>query len=192
MSLVAPETLQLLRDRDPVTLASVVNDHSGPLYRAAVSMGLPAEAAEDLVQDTLLTFLSTIDRFEGRAQIRTWLFGILYRKLFEVRRDLARDGKHDPIDDVFESKFDANGSWIKPPADIQRLLESAEAGTHIQACVDSLPPMQRSAFRLREIEEMSSKDICQVLDLSPSNFGVLMHRARTRLRECLESRGIHR
>lgn len=191
MTTVAPETLQRMRDRDPATLASIVNDHSLPLYRAALAMGVQGDVAEDLVQDTLLTFLSTLDRFEGRAQIRTWLFGILYHKLFEVRRDLARVEQHDPIDDVFESKFDANGSWIKPPADIQRLLESEEAGIHIQACVESLPPIQRSAFRLREIEGLASKEICELLGLSPSNFGVLMHRARTRLRECLESRGIH-
>lgn len=185
-----PEALQLLRARDPDALSEVVTEYTPSLYRAILSMGVTGAAAEDLLQDVFVTFLTTLDHFEGRSKIRTWLFGILYRKLFEARRELARVDKHDPIDGIVESWFNTDGSWAHPPADIERVLASQEAGLHIRACVDALPPLQRAAFELREIDELTSSEICEALGISTSNFGVLMHRARMKLRVCLEDRGV--
>lgn len=185
------EVLQLLKARDPGALSDVVNENSAPLYRAILSMGISGDAAEDLLQDVFVTFLSTLDRFEGRSKIRTWLFGILYRKVFEARRESDRADQYDPIDEIVESWFSPDGAWLKPPADIERVIGSQEAGVHIQACVDSLPPLQKAAFELREREELSSAEVCEALGISSSNFGVLMHRARMKLRVCLGTRGIH-
>ena len=70
-------------------------------------MGCAAEEAEDLVQDVFVTFLDTIDRFEGRALLSTWLIGILHHKVQERRRARAREELADPIDEIFESQFDA-------------------------------------------------------------------------------------
>src|SRR3990172_8709853 len=109
--------LALLQARDPGTLATVVQDHARPLYRAARGMGFRDEEAEDLVQDVLTTFLETLDRFEGRSQVRTWLFGILHRKMLERWRGRQRDALSDSFDETFESRFDEHGGWIRPPAD---------------------------------------------------------------------------
>jgi RNA polymerase sigma-70 factor (ECF subfamily) len=70
------EQVARLRARDPATLARAVEEHARPLYRAARGMGFDEAEAEDLVQDVFTTFLETLDRFEGRSQVRTWLFGI--------------------------------------------------------------------------------------------------------------------
>jgi RNA polymerase sigma-70 factor (ECF subfamily) len=181
-----------LRAREPALLGQVVQDHARTLFRAARAMGLTETAAEDLVQEVFVTFLETLDRFEGRSQVRTWLFGILYRKLLEMRREQALDQRHDPIEDVFESRFDSQGRWVRPPVDLQRMLESREAGDLIQSCLGELPHTQRSVFMLREVEELDSAEICKILEISVTNLGVLMHRARARLRECLESKGWRR
>lgn len=181
--------LARLQARDPVMLAAVVQDHARPLYRAARGMGFRDEEAEDLVQDVLTTFLETLDRFEGRSQIRTWLFGILHRKVFERRRDSYRDERHDPIDEVFESRFDTNGKWTRPPEDLQQLLESKEIGAAIEHCLDGLPTAQREVFVLREMEGVQTPEICKILRITATNMSVLMHRARTRLRECIERKG---
>jgi RNA polymerase sigma-70 factor (ECF subfamily) len=184
-----PEMLLRLRRRDPELLASLVGEHSRPLYRAARGMGFREDEAEDMVQDVFITFLSSLDRFEGRSQLRTWLFGILHNKTMERRRKQVLEEHHDPIDEVFESKFDSNGKWSAPPEDLLRLMESKQLGNAITHCLDGLPPTQRSVFVLREMEEMVSDEVCKILGVTVTNMGVLMHRARIRLRECLEGRG---
>ena len=102
--------LARLRRREPEALRSVVDDEGRRLYRAARGMGHSASASEDLVQDVFVTFIESIERFEGRAQVGTWLFGILHHKSQERRRSVVRDELHDPIDQLFESQFDARGN----------------------------------------------------------------------------------
>jgi RNA polymerase sigma-70 factor (ECF subfamily) len=182
-------TLARLRARDPQFLAALVQEHARPLYRAARGMGFRDDEAEDLVQDVLAIFLETLDRFEGRSRIRTWLFGIFHRKVFERRRESHREERHDPIDDVFESRFDTSGKWARPPADLHQILESKEIGLVIEECLNGLPASQREVFVLREMEGADTEEICKILDISVTNMSVLLHRARARLRECIESKG---
>ncbi len=103
--------LERLRKRDPDALAETVRDHARPLFAAAVAMGFAREQAEDLVHDVFAVFFERLDHFEGRSQLRTWLFGILYRKAQEQRRVTSQDQRSDPIDEVFESRFETNGKW---------------------------------------------------------------------------------
>ena len=186
---VSAEFLELLRRRDPVALARAVHEHALPLFRAARALGFKPAESEDLVQDVFVTFLQKLDTFEGRSLLRTWLFGVLHHKAMERRRLAANEGLRDSLDDVFESRFDRNGSWIRPTADVQRLLLSAEAGSAIRSCMNGLSVNQRAAFVLREVEELSTGEICKILGVSVTNFGVLIFRARARLRECLEMKG---
>ena len=181
--------LERLRQRDPDALAQAVHDHARPLIRAARALGFAEQDAEDLVQDVFTTFLEKLENFEGRSQLRTWLFGILHRKALERRRASIKDDRMDSIDEVFESRFDGNGKWTRPPADLERLLLSKEIGEIIRGCMNGLPVNQREAFVLREIEGLDTGEICKILEVSVTNFGVLMHRARARLRECLEGKG---
>src|SRR5258708_822729 len=134
---IEAEFLDRLRRREPEALEVVVRDHARPLFRAAVSMGLAESEAEDAVQDVFIVFLETLDRFEGRSQVRTWLFGILRKKLLERHRD--RDAQHDPIDEVFESRFNSRGKWVRPPQDLERLLMSQQAGIAVGNCLGTLP-----------------------------------------------------
>ncbi|MBI4907279.1 MAG: sigma-70 family RNA polymerase sigma factor [Acidobacteria bacterium] len=183
------DALARLKNRDPEVLADLVNEHSRPLYRAARGMGFKEDEAEDMVQDVFITFLASIDRFEGRSQLRTWLFGILHHKSMERRRKRVREDQHDTIDEIFESKFDGSGSWASPPQDLVRLMESKQIGEAIAHCMEGLPPLQRSVFVLREMEGLDGDAVCKILEVSVTNMGVLMFRARNRLRECLEGRG---
>ena len=183
------ELVSRLRLRDPATLAAVVNEHARPLYRATRGMGFHEEEANDLVQDVFTTFLEKLDRFQGRSQIRTWLFGILHHKVLGRRRERYREQQNDPIDEVFESRFDTQGNWMRPPEDLQRLMESKEIGEAIRLCMEGLPAVQREVFVLREMEEFETSEVCKILDISVTNLSVLIHRARNRLRDCIEARG---
>ena len=157
------------------------------ILRAAAGAGLEGQLAEDVAQSTFLTFLETAHKFEGRSRVRTWLFGILYRKVAEARRK-AREQATEDIDTVFEQQFDSNGSWIQPPRPVDSELYASEVRREIDGCLETVPTKQRMAFVLREVEELDTKEICKILDVTRTNLGVLLHRARMRLRECLETK----
>jgi hypothetical protein len=108
------DLLASLRARDPHTLERLVSEHARRLYRGARSMGFSTGEAEDLTQEVFVTFLETLDRFEGRAQVGTWLFGILYRKAHERRRSRQRDERTESIEQVFEARFDTGGGGRNP------------------------------------------------------------------------------
>jgi RNA polymerase sigma-70 factor (ECF subfamily) len=181
--------LERLRRRDPEALSTAVREHARCLYRAARGLRCTHQEAEYLVQDVFITFIERLNSFEGRSQLRTWLFGILHHKILERRRAAAIAERNDPIDQVLESRFDTRGKWARPPADIERLLLSKEIGEYIRGCMDRLTADQREAFVLREMEGLGTSEICKILGVSVTNFGVLLFRARAKLRECLESKG---
>lgn len=179
------DIVQRLREGDPDTLSDLVAAHAASLYRASLTMGTSAAAAEDLLQEVFATFLSDLDQSSGRWRVRSRLLGILYTKLFEARTDLGCVDEHDPIDDVIESWFTPDGGWIQPPGELEGVLTSQDAGVRIQGCVNSLPPLQRAAIELRELDELSSAEICTVLGINALNLRVLSLRASMRLRICL-------
>jgi DNA-directed RNA polymerase specialized sigma24 family protein len=100
-----PSLAARVRAREPATLRLVVQTYLPQILRAARGAGLDPSAAEDVVQATFATFIETASRFEGRSHVRTWLFGILFRKLSEFRRGRARDRTMDSIDDLIERRL---------------------------------------------------------------------------------------
>ena len=158
------------------------------VLRAARGAGLDRQQAEDVTQSTFATFIETAPRFEGRSQVRTWIFGILKRKIQEARRGFAKDLRMDDIDEVFEARFDEKKSWSRPPRGPEDELFTKEAGREINDCLEGVPDRQRMAFVLREVEGLSTPEICKILESSATNVGVMLFRARNRLRECLESK----
>ncbi len=185
-----PGLATAIRERDPEAIRGVAHAYLPQILRAAAGAGLEGQLAEDVTQSTFLTFLETAHRFEGRSRVRTWLFGILYRKIAEARRKAGREEAIGEIDAVFEQKFDASGSWIQPPRPVDSELYASEVRREIEGCLDTVPTKQRMAFVFREVEELDTKDICKILEVTRTNLGVLLHRARTRLRECLETKGL--
>lgn len=185
-----PAFLARLRARDAGAVESVVHAYLGQILRAARGAGLDDQQARDLTQTVFLAFVQGIDRFEGRSHVRTWLFGILYRKLAETRRGLQRDGGTDDIDQVVESRFAADGTWVRPPAAADRDLLDEEIRARLDACLGEVPERQRLVFVLREVEGLETEEICKITDVSRTNLGVLLFRVRNRLRECLEKFGL--
>ncbi len=179
-----------IRRRDPAALREVVEEYLPQVMRAARGAGLPRDEAEDVTQETFATFLEIASRFEGRSHVRTFLFGILYRKVSERRRALGRERRHDPIDDVMESRFDAAGRWTRPPAAADALLRADEVRRALADCLAASPENQRLAFHLREVEGLPTAEICKILDVTATNLGVMLYRLRNRTRECLEAKSV--
>lgn len=171
-------------------MREVVHAYAGQVLRTARAAGFALQEAEDVTQQTFATFLRTAARFEGRSHVRTWLFGILYKKIAEARRAFARDRATEELDEVFESPFDSEGGWSRPPRPADADVENREVREAITGCLEAAPPKPRMAFILREVEGLGTEEICKILDVTTTNLGVMLYRIRNRLRECLEARGI--
>lgn len=192
MDIETSELLAGVRSGDPEAQRVVVEAYLPQILRAARAAGLDATAAEDVAQSAFLTFFEKVATFEGRSRLRTWLFGILYLKIKETRRNSGREMPTDEIEAIVDRRFDEHGNWASPPAGIEQVLEGAEIREAIDGCLEGVPSLQRMAFVLREVEGLVSQEICKILDVTRTNLGVLIFRARNRLRECLEAQGMSR
>ena len=152
-------------------------------------MGFSAVDAEDLAQEVFVTFLETIERFEGRSEVGTWLFGILHHKAQERRRTHAREDVTDVGDDLFEGRFKADGSWNEPPIPADRLVAAGQTAEALRQCLAGLPDQHREVFQLRQLKELSAAEVSRVLGCTINHVGVMFHRARVQLRACLEAKG---
>lgn len=182
------EFIQKLKSQDPQALDVIVRLHTTHLYRACLGLGFPDNDAEDITQSVWITFFDAIHRFEGRSTIRTFLFGILYNKASEFRKQNRKAEATENIEDVLDAHFDKRGNWIlsHSPVSPERFMESSQTLSIIAKCLEFLPLNQKMAFVLKEIEEELTEDICNILDVTVTNLGVLLFRARNQLRECIE------
>lgn len=143
---------------------------------------------------TTLAAIAKPQAFERRAQLRTWLVGILKHKIVDALRHQGREvalgqGEDDQADPLDHLPFDAGGHFAERPADWgnpEQDLGSRQFLSVLEACTEKLPAAQGRLFLMREWLEMSSEEICKELSLTPTNLYVQLHRARLRLRECLE------
>jgi RNA polymerase sigma-70 factor (ECF subfamily) len=151
--------------------------------------------AEDAVSETLLAALSRPQSFGNRSQLKTWLVGILKHKVIDMFRHHARevclevdadDGGHDELDALV---FKADGHFANQPSNWgnpEQDLSSRQFFAVLEACTEKMPPALGRVFLMREWLELSSEEICDELGLTSTNLYVSLHRARLRLRECLD------
>ena len=172
-----------------------VDDHGECLYRFALMRVRKPEAAEDLVQETFLAAIRGYEKFGSRSSERSWLVGILKNKIVDHFRKLGRETSFTDMDflsDEFSEKFVAIGFWNhdlgphewKPEPD--EVMHRTEFWQTMRDCLSKLPEKVRDVFTMREMGDVSSKEICAILSITDSNLWVMLHRARMALRECLE------
>lgn len=152
--------------------------------------------AEDAVSETVLAALSKPQAFDHRSQLKTWLVGILKYKIIDLLRQHRRevsvssvssaDDETDPLDWI---SYQVDGHFTEAPADWgnpEQDLSSRQFMAIMDACTQKLPAVQGRLFLMREWLELSVDEICKDLNLTPTNLYVQLHRARLRLRACLE------
>ena len=167
-----------------------VDRHGDGLYRyALLRLGDPDRAA-DVVQETFLHALRSVESFEGRSSERTWLVGILKHKIIDQMRATTRQSAREPLASV-RSEFDPSGFWRNGPAswagEPGQLAETREFWETLGSCLAKLPPGLADAFLLRELDGEPSATIQERLAITPANLWARLHRARSLLRQCLET-----
>ena len=199
------ELLAALKRRDEAAFVTLVERYQGPLLRLALVYCRSLAVAEEIVQDTWLGVIRGIDRFEGRASFKTWLFQILVNR---ARTRAEREGRavsFSSLSDEAEAPGDpavAPGrfrgpddkwphNWALPPhswgeSSDARLLAD-ETMELVKRAIAELSPAQQQVITLRDIEGWTAEDVCNVLLISETNQRVLLHRARSHVRSLLES-----
>jgi RNA polymerase sigma-70 factor (ECF subfamily) len=150
-----------------------------------------AAAAEDAVQEALLAALAGEAGFGGRANLRTWVTGILKHKIVDVVRRQAREPAFQAPegDEALDALFRANGHWDERPAgwaDPDGALTQAQFFKALEACLERLPARTGQVFMMREHLGLETGEICKEVGITPTHCWVLLYRARMVLRECLQ------
>lgn len=169
----------------------LVARYQQPMLRLARAYVPSRAVAEEAVQDTWMGVVKGIERFEGRAAFKTWLFRILINRARSAGTREQRHATNEPHHAVDPIRFDTNGQWADPverwTEDSEDRLEAATWAPALQSGLEDLPPRQRRVVVLRDMEGLSSDEVCDLLDISAGNQRILLHRGRTRLREILEA-----
>ena len=176
---------------DPSTWVEQYGDY---LYRFALSRLRDGDAAEEAVQETMVSALRNVDQFTGRGSERAWLTGILKRKIVDFFRSRSRNpiNLNEESGDISEMLFDGKGSWKKEiRSAIRQSLDSLDRQDFwkiLKTCMASLPVRQADVFTLRAVDERTADDICKELGISSTNYWVILHRARLQLSSCMKQR----
>jgi len=171
-----------------------VDTHGDALYRFALLRVKDTHVAEDLVQDTFVSALEGLDAFKGHSAVRTWLIGILKHKILDYFRRNTREIATADLGAIEEESEDetfnrleqwrhAPGSWKDTP---DNLLENKEFWKVFVRCMEGLPESFRRAFALREMDGLATEEACKILGVTATNLWVMLHRARAKLRNCLD------
>ena len=198
------EILAALRRGDEQVFVELVQQHQALMLRVASRYVRSRTVAEEVVQESWLGVLNGLERFEGRASVKTWIFRILTNRAISRAQREGRtvpfsslggdgdgDGDGEPAVDPDRFRPDSDryaGGWKRFPDPLpeQRLLER-ETLAMIDAAIGELPDRQQLVIVLRDIEGWSSDEVCESLAISEGNQRVLLHRARSKVRSCLES-----
>jgi RNA polymerase sigma-70 factor (ECF subfamily) len=200
------ELVGRLRDGDEAAFALVLDQWSPGMLRLARSFVSTPDSAAEVVQDTWLAVLQALDRFEGRSSLRTWVYRILVNT---AKRRATREHRFVPMSSLGPGRADAGptvdpdrfqgpdepypGHWRALPAPWPDLVPSpeqraldAELRARLEDALDGLPERQRAVITLRDVQGRPAEEVCTILEISPANQRVLLHRARAHVRARLE------
>jgi len=198
------ELLAALRRGDESAFTRLVASHHNSLLRVARMYVSNPAVSEEVVQETWLGVLKGLDRFEGRCSLKTWIFRILINR---AKTRGEREGRMIPFSVAFNSLSDPGepavdpsqfnehdpewpGGWVAQPRDWgktpEQTLLSQELRAVVQSAIETLPPNQKEVITLRDVQGWTSEEVCNILGVTETNQRVLLHRARSKVRQILD------
>lgn len=177
------ELLEALKQHDQTALAEVFERYSDKIYRLALRLLHNETMADGVVQDTFMALIENIDTFEGRSKLSTWLYRVAYNNVMGRLRKMKPQLELEDLDGDYSIPATLV-DWQSIP---ETMLSDSEAMVEIQQAIDALNPTLKAVFLLRDIEELSTEETADSLEISVSAVKVRLHRARLALREALSS-----
>ncbi|NOX45596.1 MAG: sigma-70 family RNA polymerase sigma factor [Chlorobi bacterium] len=184
---------------DSERVSELFKSHADYLFNYAITRVNDQHIAEDLVQDTFVAALRNIKNFESRSKESTWLTAILKNKIIDHYRKKVRQYHKESLDDLrsVEDYFDKNGKWNKTDQpqkwhiNYNETIEQKEFYDILNNCLNRLNELQRIAFTMKHFDDIKSEDICKELEITSSNYWVIIHRAKLQLRKCMEAKWVN-
>ena len=194
-----PAFVARLREGESAAYRALVRRFHASLVRFAASIIGSHAQAEEVVQDAWVAVYAGVGRFEGRSSLITWIFSIVVNR---ARTRVSREGRLVGLGALMEgtapgergvplTAFKPDGHWVEAPRlwdelNPERIISGRQLWDHVQTAIDALPPGQRAVILLRDMEARDAEETCSLLQISPENQRVLLHRARSRVRAALE------
>ena len=169
-----------------------IDKYADYMYNYAVVRVNDGDIAKDLVQETFFAGLKSAKNFQGKSTERTWLISILKRKIIDYYRKINSNKGKAEVRMNFYDDGENEGNWIEERVpqkwdnSSDKKIETEELRSQIDRCIDALPEKYAMVFRMKTIQEFETEEICNELDITSSNLWVMIHRARTQLRKCME------
>lgn len=180
-----------LRAGDEAAFAELVERLHPAMIRLAMTRVRSRAVAEEVAQDAWLGLLRGIETFEGRSSLRSWLFRIVINRAISAG---IRERVHLPVGDeeleYRDGRFSQDGWWVTHPVhwadEVLDRLTAPGLAARVREEIAVLPAGQRAVVTLRDVDGLTSSEVCAILDITEGNQRVLLHRARTRIRAALE------
>lgn len=186
--LASTALLERLKAGDQEAFCEWVNAETPRLYYTGLRLLGNKEAAKDCVQEAFEKAFVALDKFEGRSTLRTWLYKIFLNQCFMRLRKRKRRLEV-PLDKLLPV-FDADDCRIEPiwdlPESVEEIVIKKENRQRIREAIEKLPENARNVLILRDIEELSTKEAAEILQISEGAVKVRLHRARAALKKLLE------
>ena len=169
-----------------------IDNYADYLYNYTIVRVNDSDLAKDIVQDTFFAGLKSAKNFEGKSSERTWLVSILKRKIIDYYRKTNSKKGQAEVRMNFYSDGDNEGDWIEERVpktwenEAEKSIENKELNQQLASCIAALPEKYRLVFTMKTIQDFDTEEVCNELEISASNMWVLIHRARTQLRKCME------
>lgn len=190
--------VERLRDGDEDAFSELVEQYHPALTRFAGVFLDDESAIEEIVQETWLAFVDGLERFEGRASIKSWLFGILAN---QAKKRANKDNRTKTWTSLFDDssladeysrdddRFDASGRWVEGPSrwelDPETQMMKQQLLEVIRDAIEQLPASQKAVVTLRDVEGLSAEQACEILEITDGNQRVLLHRGRVKVRDAV-------
>lgn len=184
-----------LINREEAAYREAIRSHQSSMLGLARSI-VGDKIADEVVQEAWFSVMRSLDKFEGRSSLKTWILRIVTN---EAKTRLRKENRHVSFEEItrddpeLASRFDSRGHWIKGQEPVEWGADSPEdmlSSDQLRDCLElvmsRLPEQQGSTLKLREQQGLSMAEICNILDVSESNVRVLLHRARTKLLTAVE------
>ena len=169
-----------------------IDNYADYLFNYTISRVNSSDLAKDLVQETFFAGLKSAKNFQGKATEKTWLVSILKRKIIDHYRKINSKKGQAEVRMSFYDDGENEGSWLEERVPqswdnaSEKRIENEELRIQLAACIDKLPEKYAMVFRMKTVQEFETEEICKELGITSSNLWVMIHRARTQLRRCLE------
>jgi|TARA_B110000908_G_scaffold171558_1_gene234752 RNA polymerase sigma-70 factor (ECF subfamily) len=169
-----------------------IDNYADYLYNYSISRVNNSDLAKDLVQDTFFAGLKSAKNFQGKASERTWLVSILKRKIIDYYRKINSKKGQAEVRMSFYEDGENEGSWLEERVPqswdnaSEKKIENEELRNQLELCINKLPEKYAMVFRMKTVQEFETEEICKELGITSSNLWVIIHRARTQLRKCME------